>query len=185
MLQIRSNTFETNSSSTHALCLFNDDTRVDCNLDELDIIVKPFTDEDQAEFNEPHVFITVEDKLRYFWTIYNNQHLMYQEKSATDFMKLLQETCPHVMFATSFARIENDYSTFAHYTYLEDYEYVLSDRWCGEEYLVKSITTVEEMKRMLLEGVIIFGDRDQHDYYGDSLVEKEIRKYTKISSVTG
>lgn len=184
MIQIRNSCFETNSSSTHALCLYKDNTKNKVDFDAK-LVIKPYTDDDYSKFTEPHVFVTAEEKLRYFWTIYNNLYLDDRRTdygSAAEFMKLVQEVFPNVYFATQFST-DDVYANFRWYLYLEDYDYVLSD--CDDEYLVKKLRTVEDIKNFFIKGVIIFGDRDIVDYLGDSIVENKIDEYQKIASVSG
>lgn len=59
MIKIRSNCFETNSSSTHALCLdtackFPKYTKE--HLAAFTDVVYPFSPEEASKFDDPHVF---------------------------------------------------------------------------------------------------------------------------------
>lgn len=164
MITVRHGVFETNSSSTHALCL---DTQnkfpkyTEEHLEAFTDVVYPFSPEEASEFNDPHVFVDLKDKIRYFWTIFIREYLGGTEWEQERFMCKLQSCVPQASFAYKFPLYkDNDVWFRENAAYMEDAEYVLD----GES---DSITrwSVDQLRSFLLEGVIVFGDRDNYDYF--------------------
>lgn len=192
MIQIRNNVFETNSSSTHALCLKKDENSY-ISIDSVDWMaeyyIEPFTEEDYSKWDDPHVISSITDKLRYFWTIYNNLYLddpMYSD-SCTEWMRKVQSWLPKVkwvfQFDTNFDTASYCNAVIHKGVYLEDYEYVMKDE---NDCLIDYISTESSFKNFLLNGVIVFGDRNLPSrQWGDSAIEDKIEEFKKITSVTG
>ena len=181
MIKIRKNCFETNSSSTHALCL---DTKNNFprytqeHLDAFTYTVQPFKDDG---FDDPHIFSELTDKLRYFWTIWLRQSFYgHDETLFQEFMGKLQSIVPNAVFAYQFphyTEVTTWYSINGNTAYMEDSDYVL-DEEDSENILYWS---VDKIKDFLLNGVIIFGDRDNYDY---SLMESKIELFIKNKNLT-
>ena len=161
MIKIRSNCFETNSSSTHALCLdtackFPKYTKE--HLEAFTDVVYPFSPEEASEFNDPHVFVELKDKIRYFWTIFVREYFGNTEWEQERFMCKLQKVVPQASFAYKFPMYEENVWFRHNAAYMEDCQYVIDSdsdsitRW-----------TVEELEAFLLNGVIVFGDRDNYN----------------------
>ena len=162
MIKIRSNCFETNSSSTHALCLdtackFPKYTKE--HLEAFTDVVYPFSEEEASKFNDPHVFVELKDKIRYFWTIFVREYFGSTKWEQERFMCKLQKVVPQASFAYKFPLYEEDVWFRDNAAYMEDCQYVLDSdsdsvtRW-----------TVEELESFLLNGVIVFGDRDNYNH---------------------
>ena len=165
MKQIRKNVFETNSSSTHALCLDTLNKYPKYTKEHLEAftdIIYPFSLEEASEFDDPHVFFELKDKIRYFWTIFVKNYFGNTEYEQEEFMCKLQTLVPQASFAYKFPIYENDeYVWFRNNAaYMEDAEYVLD----GEE---GSVTRwpIGELEAFLLNGVIVFGDRDNYNCF--------------------
>ena len=166
MIKIRKNCFETNSSSTHALCLDTTNKYEKYTQEHLDAfteIVYPFSKDEVYKFNDPHVFVNLEDKIRYLWTIFVREYFGNTTHDQEMFMCKLQTIVPQASFAYRFPLYDKEYVWFRdNAAYMEDAEYVLAD----DEYNTDSIVrwTVEELKDFLLNGVIVFGDRDNYNH---------------------
>lgn len=180
MIKIRSNCFETNSSSTHALCLDKTNKYPKYTEDHLEAftdVVYPFSPEEASEFNDPHVFVDLKDKLRYFWTIFVREYFGDTNKEQEDFMCRLQTLVPQASFAYKFPHIQDDEWTFFrdNAAYMEDANYVLD----GDE---DSVTrwSVDELREFLLNGIIVFGDRDNDDYI---LHDSKIKLFIKDNNL--
>ena len=188
MRQIRKNVFETNSSSTHALCL---DTRNNYpkytkeHLEAFTDVIYPFSEEEASKFNEPHIFFELKDKVRYFWTIFVREYFGNTNKEQEDFMCKLQTILPQVSFAYKFPHLKDgDWTYFRdNAAYMEDAEYVIND-----EYDSVAKWGISKLKDFLLNGVIVFGDRDNYDYFlHETRIESFIRdnKLKVVADYTG
>lgn len=192
MLQVRKSTFETNSSSTHAFVI---DTREDSfkyteeHLEAFTEGIYPFTDGEVGMLPDPFILTDLKDKVRYLWTVYirNNFYDTSRTDSATMFMGRIQALIPNAVFCFKFPDPGNDY-TVGYYAvnevaYLEDSDYVMND------YHGNDITAWDDtkLKQWLLEGAVIFGDRDRLDIVGDSLIESiyEQSHYERLLCVSG
>ena len=176
MIKIRKNCFETNSSSTHALCLDVRNSYPKYTMEHLEAftdVIYPFSPEEASEFNDPHVFYELKDKIRYFWTIFVRDYLGNTDHEQEQFMCKLQTILPQASFAYRFPKYDNgEYIWFRNNAaYMEDAEYVLD----GDE---GSVTRwpIGELEAFLLNGVIVFGDRDKYDY---ALCEAKIERFIK------
>ena len=152
MLQIRYNVFETNSSSTHSLSMTNkyiSDTEFDDSVFGKTYIVKPFEDD---EIDDEMEFHSVEDKLRYFLTLYYQTLERELDSPCTEFMKLLKNVFPNTVFSLEFGT-----------TYVfEDGEYFFDNYG----YEAECIALMDEytLKKFMLYGTINFGNREREEY---------------------
>lgn len=176
MVKIRNGCFETNSSSTHALCLDTSNKYPKYTQEHLDAFtytVLPFKDEG---FDEPHVFSDLTDKLRYFWTIWLQKSFYgHDETLFQAFMGKLQSIVPNAVFAYQFPHYTEDttwYTINNNTKYMEDSDYVLDE----EDSNNILHWSVDKIKDFLLNGVIVFGDRDNYDYrFFESVIDLLIR----------
>ena len=164
MIQIRHNVFETNSSSTHALCLDTENNFPKYTQEHLDAftdVVLPFSDN---IFHEPHIFSDLKDKIRYFWTIwikkasYGEDTELFQK-----FIGKLQSLVPQATFAYKFPHCSDDttwYTIGQNAVYMEDSDYVFDE----EDTDGILFWPTERIREFLLTGVIVFGNRDNYDY---------------------
>ena len=164
MIKIRKNCFETNSSSTHALCLDVKNTYFKYTKDHLEAftdVVYPFSPEEASKFNDPHVFFELKDKIRYFWTIFIRDSYCDNDMEQK-FMCKLQTVVPQASFAYNFPIYEEHVYVRDNAAYMEDAEYVLRD----DDYNNDSVSrwTVDELEDFLLNGVIVFGNRDNYNH---------------------
>ena len=164
MIKIRKNCFETNSSSTHALCLDvknNYPKYTQEHLEAFTDVVYPFSPGEASEFDDPHVFFELKDKIRYLWTVFVYNYLGDTDQEQEEFMCKLQTIVPQASFAYRFPKYNNEqYIWFKdNAAYMEDAKYVLN----GEAHSVTR-WTIEELKSFLLNGVIVFGDRDNYNH---------------------
>ena len=163
MIKIRKNCFETNSSSTHALCLdvrnsYSKYTKE--HLEAFTDVIYPFSPEEASKFNDPHVFYELKDKIRYFWTIFVREALGCSSEEQ-EFMCKLQTIVPQASFAYKFPHYEEHVWYRDNAAYMEDAEYVLR----YDKYNKDSVASwsIGELEAFLLNGVIVFGDRDNYN----------------------
>ena len=162
--QIRKGVFETNSSSTHALCLDITNMYPKYTTEHLEAftdVIYPFSEEEAVKFNEPHVFFELKDKIRYFWTIFVREYFGNTDKEQEDFMCKLQTIVPKASFAYRFPQFQDkEWIYFRdNAAYMEDAQYVLD----SDEDSVAN-WSIGELESFLLNGVIVFGSRDNYDY---------------------
>ena len=154
MLQIRRNVFETNSSSTHSLSMTNkyiEEDEYDNDVFERRYIIRPFKEDEVDDTMEFH---TVEDKLRYFLTLY---YQTWHYDSDPDsyrikFLLLLKKVFPNAIFS-----LEPGY----HYVF-EDGEYFFESYFETPE--CAKFMDEYTLKKFMLYGTINFGDRDREEY---------------------
>mgnify|MGYP003317976794 CR=1 FL=1 len=176
MIKIRNNCFETNSSSTHALCLDVRNNYPKYTMEHLEAftdVIYPFSPEEASKFNDPHVFYELKDKIRYFWTIFIREALGNSSEEQ-EFMCKLQTILPQASFAYKFPHYEEHVWYRDNAAYMEDAEYVLR----YDKYNKDSVTSwpIGELEAFLLNGVIVFGDRDRYDYV---LHETKVEQFIK------
>lgn len=152
MKQIRRCVFETNSSSTHSLSMTNqhiDDVDLESEIFEKTYIIRRFN---SNEIDDVMELTTVENKLRYFLTLYYqtlySDH--YPDTPRMQFMKMLKKIFPNAIFELDF---ECCYI-------FEDGEWFFDDTEpeCAE--LIDERT----LKKFMLYGIINFGDRNREEY---------------------
>ena len=168
---IRSNIFETNSSSIHCLTI---DKYNELEPDFSDVIydITPFRHDELKYFG--NTFTTVEDKLRYLWTI----RMLYDESApkldyeydkdlnynpweerewVDEFTSMLKSIFPNVNF------IETEVD------YLEDYEYLREDPKMLDEHFIRHLVN---------EGIIVFTERNYNSWEEEYFIEDlRIKKY--------
>ena len=169
MKQIRRNTFETNSSSTHAIA-FSDKYRkyTDDDLLNLKGTFKPFTRDDVPEYL--YVYDTLEDKVR--WLLSSIAQIN-DEYSTLKIRSLLAEVLPNAELVLP---SENEY-----YYVLEDID-ILWQEW-ENEYPGQKLEDKDTLTKFLKEGVVIWGSRDycsidRSSYHSD--VELKLREFDNI-----
>ena len=183
LIQIRNNTFETNSSSTHAFA-YQKNKKLDIDFENYEANITPFLADEKITI-PIHAFESVEDKLRYFYTQYRwywkpDDEYWYNYTALYNFMQLIFEIFPKVKF-----NLDEPCQT-GELLYLEDADCIFDDYWNDPEDLYNQIKDAEAMKKFFNEGIIYFGSRD---YYGDFDPWDEVWHYNKdiekITSVTG
>lgn len=190
MLNVRQNTFETNSSSTHAFaidCKEESFKYTDEHLEAFTELIYPFTNDELSMFGDPVIFTDLKDKVRYFWTVFVRE-CSTEDDSAYVFMGKLQKLLPQASFCLKFEPYTGN-SYYGHFTavstvaYLEDANYVMSDDH-GDDI---TMWDIETLKKLLLEGVIVFGDRDNVDAFGDSVLDNilECPHYKILNKISG
>ncbi len=188
MRQIRRNTFETNSSSTHAFAYVNNKNN-EVDFENYEDFITPYLREEDIKIELPiHKFETVHDMLRYFYTQYRfwwkpDEETWYNYTPLYNFMQTIFEIFPKVTFD-----LDKKYDPWEELMYFEDADYIFDDYWGVDnpEYLYNQLEDAEAMKKFFNKGIIYFGSRD---YYGDFDPWEPAWKYnkdiTKITSVTG
>lgn len=158
MINIRSNCFETNSSSTHCLVIKTEESEQDCSVNDIfnkQYIVYPFT-----EYVYEAEYTTIEDKLRYFLTIY------YQgDEYHTSLMQKLSKLFPNALFIRDF-RSDEAYSP---------HPYIFED---AEHYSEVFNPTEEELSDFMLNGTIYFGNRDDNEFY--EFTKYDVKKHSRF-----
>lgn len=186
MRQIRHNTFETNSSSTHAFA-YHKKMNLNIDFENYEANITPFLKHEKI-IAPIHKFESVEDKLRYFYTQYRfwwkpDDENWYNYTPVYNFMQTIFDIFPKVTFD-----LDKKYDPWNELMYFEDADYIFDDYWGVDypKYLYNQVKDVETMKKFFTEGVIYFGSRD---YYGDFDPWDEVWHYNKdiekITSVTG
>lgn len=152
---IRKNTFETNSSSIHCLVVSKNAPLVD--FSNLKLFITPYKEE---EVNDTMTFNTIEDKLRYLWTIVCLNYSYHDnEEEADELTSALRAVFPKVNF------LDMDYTP----GYLEDYDYVFKNNL---------IYTDEFLNKLVSSGSIDFTTRDyQEDNWEFEAYINTLRKY--------
>lgn len=170
MRQIRKNTFETNSSSTHAIA-FSDKYRKYTNEDLLNLkgTFKPFTRDDVPKYL--YVYDTLEDKLR--WLLSSIAQYNPEDDIDLPIKQLLKEVLPN---ATLIYHGEKDF-----YYELEDIDIMWED-W-DDGYPGQLLENAEVLEEFLKEGVVVWGSRDHCSrdrsfYHSD--VELKLREFDNI-----
>ena len=153
MIKIRSNCFETNSSSTHCLVIKAEHSEQDNITEDVfnkQYIVYPFTESVyKAEYT------TIEDKLRYFLTIYYQGDEYY-----TALMEQVSNLFPNALFIRDFNH---------------NHSYVFEDA----EYYVDDLSfTDDELRDFMLNGTVYFGNRDNEDFY--DFTHYDVKKNSKF-----
>ena len=163
MINIRKNCFETNSSSTHALCLDVTNKYPKYTTEHLEAftdVIYPFSPEEALKFNEPHVFFELKDKLRYLWTVFVHNYLGNASNEQGEFMCKLQTIVPQASFGYKFPIFTEKGTWFReNAAYMEDSCYVLDDYPGSLIYW-----PIGELESFLLNGVVVFGDRDNYNH---------------------
>lgn len=152
MFQVRRNVFETNSSSTHSLSMtkeYINETEFDDDVFNRKYVIKPFKSDDVDDVMEFH---SVEDKLRYFLTLYYQSWDDTPDSRKEDFMRLLKKVFPNTIFSLE----------FGHPYVFEDGEYFFDGYFDAPE----CVELIDEytLKKFMLYGTINFGDRDREEY---------------------
>lgn len=186
MIKIRPNCFETNSSSTHAFVIDTSPEATRYTKDHFEAfteLIFPFSREEVSNWDDPHLLTDLKDKVRYFWTIYLYHNFSDADDKATNFMKKLQSILPQAIFCLQFPEPNGSYLLYDYLPYLEDGDYVLNHSE-GDNLVTWTITQIESL---LADGVIIFGDRDLTDYFGDSIIDNVIEqsKYKILNKISG
>ena len=148
---IRLETFETNSSSIHCLTVLKD-TKIDDEVFNVKCKILPYTDD---EINDPKEFKTINEKLRYLWTLRcKGQDFGVDDEKIDEFTSMLKSIFPNV----DFCEIENP-------AYMEDFEYGFDEIEMYDEIFIK---------KWFSDGIGYFTSRDYR--YGDRQMEYYIDK---------
>lgn len=134
---IRQNTFETNSSSIHCLVVSKDVQPRD--FSDLKLTITPYK---RGEVGEWMQFKTIEEKLRYLWTIRckADEYSGYED-SVDELTSMLKAVFSNCNF------LDMDYEV----EYLEDFEYLFDNILLYDENFIR---------RLVSEGSIDFTTRD-------------------------
>ena len=182
MRQVRRNTFETNSSSTHAFAYHKKKT-LNIDFENYEADIEPFLKDYKVDI-PIHKFESVEDKLRYFYTQYRwywkpDDEDWYNYTTLHNFMELIFKIFPKVKF-----NLDENYSC-GDLLYLEDADCVFDDYFDDTEDLYNQIKDMETMKKFFNEGVIYFGSRDYYDHNPWDEIWHYNKDIEKIISVSG
>lgn len=152
MIQIRRNVFETNSSSTHSLSMTNEyinDTEFDESVFDKGYIIKPFN---KNEVDDHMELYSIENKLRYFLTLYYQSWDDTPDSYKNKFMQLLKKVFPNAIFSLE----------FGHKYIFEDGEYFFDSYFDIAE--CAKLMDEYTIKKFMLYGAINFGNRDWEEY---------------------
>lgn len=155
MFKIRQGTFETNSSSVHSLSVKKTD-KIDVNIFNISLTIEPFYKRDFEVYQDLFIFTTLEDKLKYIWTLLIRSR---DEVRAKELFKLFHNV--------TFIKPENPLDTY----YFEDSDGLFDTDSFGVPEVDKR--TLEQWKRWLCSGIVIIYSRDTYDRYGDNTLDIE------------
>lgn len=154
MFKIRKNMFETNSSSVHSLTVSKKAayTPDEAKSFEMSLLVRPFSPEDFEKYqvrDSLWILDTVEDRLRYLWTVGQRSGASGKEKAS----KLIHSIFPNVSL--------QDVTNFGDVAYIEDCEFLFFDS-AFEEVILCDHWDKETWKRWFLKGYLIIYSRDEY-----------------------
>lgn len=156
----RSNTFETNSSSTHCIALSNKIQYPKSYLNAIKGIFSPYYEGMQIQMDDVNIYETPESKL--VWLLTATQHL------DADDQKIIVDEIERIL-----PNVNIDMGKGELYS-IEDIEYLWDD--VKPEYFTGS-----NLEKFLLEDVVIWGNRDLYDeVLGMSKIERIINAYSGI-----
>ena len=185
LIQIRRNIFETNSSSTHAFAFYKQ-LKPEIDFENYEAIIDYYHKD--ADLDYPiHTFDDLESKLRYFYTVYcyeANPNDTCINEACKNFMEKIFHIFPKVKW------VDPPTDQYSEVFYLEDVNYVFYDgEFSYEDELHHKLSSEEDIKNFLQNGVIYFGDRDCGNPYAALTPWEEIWDYNtdieKITSVSG
>lgn len=196
MIKIRNNCFETNSSSTHALILNNDDyynkvSELDLlilsHLPELEMDIKIFTGEPDDKTYEGKEYSTYEgsfsniiDKIRYLYTCMCQDGLYEKDDDGNIIIDEGSKAYNIYIKLKDFMPKLNFIPPKDGYCYVfEDCEYVINDFY--ESNLFKELRT---LGLFLLKGRITYCNRDD-DYQLSEELHEIVKENNKGSLITG
>lgn len=172
MFSTRKNTFETNSSSTHCLAFDGKVKYDDQYLLNMCGVITPYQDGDDIQYDEINIYTRPEDKIKWILTSlrqanYETDHLNEYKNTISNYLK---ELCPNVKI-DFFDNLDSYYEW-------EDIEYAWSDYELECNCL---LTSKEDFKKFLLQGTVIWGNRDLTDDNGwTSIINNVIKEYPII-----
>ena len=185
MIQIRRNTFETNSSSTHAFAYYKE-VKPEIDFENYEATID-YYHKDAKLIYPIHTFDDLESKLRYFYTVYcyeanPNEEEFHRNQACKNFMEKIFNIFPKVTWMDA---PEDQYEEVL---YLEDANYVFytGEFSVGDE-IQHKLRTEDEIKNFLQNGVIYFGDRDAGNYWHSPWDDVWIynKNIEQITSATG
>ena len=127
-----------------------DDVNFDDYIFNNKYIINPFKSDEIDDIMEIR---SVEDKLKYFLTLYYQSWDDTPGSDKVKFMKLLKRVFPNAIFSLE----------FGHVYVFEDGEYFFDGYFDAAE--CKKLIDEYTLKKFMLYGVINFGDRDREEYY--------------------
>lgn len=164
MIQIRRGVFETNSSSTHSLTIWDSlelTPEQEKRLQDCDYIIEPldgiYTNTYTAEKDD------IKGKLTYLWTLY----LENNGDGTDEAFRVIQSVVPNTIF-----RIIPRSSKYI----LEDGGYLFDKEWNGESEIQPWIKNPELLKAFLINGEVHQWDRDYEEM-------NNINKHLKYSAL--
>ncbi len=188
MIKVRNSCFETNSSSTHALIVSNDDflnRDIDSDIDKLSAFdiegnIEMLSGEisDRLENNVSYgiykgKFTNIIDKLRYLYTVLIQDNLYYERNNHVYINESSDAYTIFVMLEKLFPKVKFIPPKKAFNYIFEDCEYLVGDI-LKSEYL----TTVRGLVAFFLKGRVEYCDRDY-----DSDLSDELHKEAKDNNL--
>ena len=173
MINIRKNTFETNSSSTHCLAFDNKVKYDEKYLKNIKGVITPYQDGDDIQYNQINIYEKLEDKIK--WLLSSLRQATYENDDIQDYITRiknnLKDLCPDL-------EIDMLPNLDSYYEW-EDIEYGWSD-WDGEPDLYLLLDK-NNLKKFLLESTVIWGDRDYSEYTWGYYIDDTIKNnYNEI-----
>lgn len=183
MIQIRKNTFETNSSSTHCLVINNE---ADFGEDAFNAKYDVFAGKSEPiyvngkEIPDGECFISVQDKLSYLarlicMQLRSEEDDWDSELPANKLLALLKELFPN----TDFSAVNHERYEY----YYEDGDWVLEESAFDDKLEFEPFLDINVLKDLFLRGIIYFGSRDTKGYadFVDAVYEKSKTPKASIS----
>lgn len=171
MITIRKNTFETNSSSTHAICFGTNENKITSEeLHKVNSTFKYWTKDSKTNYSDYiNVYTTLEDKLT--WLLTSMKQAGLENPFVINMKYLLEKIMPNATF---------DYGNpDEHYYEFEDIDWLWND-W-NDNPDGWSLLNEPTLIKFLCEGVVVWGDRD---YYNPrtwgSFIDDKIAEYPEL-----
>lgn len=153
MFKIRNSVFETNSSSVHSLS-FKKSDKINKELFNITTTINVFTEADFDKDQTLFIFKTLEEKLRYIWTLAVREHNVVGAN-------LLKELFPNVTFVKPTDPFDAYYFEDSDWLFYKgSFTVTEADKW-----------TLEQWKKWFSSGTVVIYSRDEYDRYGDDTLD--------------
>lgn len=172
MISIRKNTFETNSSSTHAICYSKDtpnhivERYTPEQLKNINKKFKYWTSESHTKNKGINIYLSLEDRLT--WLLTSMKQSGLDNPFVIQLRYDLSQIMPNAIFDLG---NEDEY-----YYEFEDIEIIWWDYF--EDFDGSFLLDRDQLIKFLCEGIVVWGSRDIYDWsLNKSVIEEDIHKF--------
>ena len=170
MITVRKGSFETNSSSTHAICYSRDTIDYEVErytpeqLRKVNKEFKIWTPKSKTLHMDGNIYTTLEDRLT--WLLSSMRQAQLDNPFVIQVRYMLEQLMPNARF--DFGEDLDCYYEF------EDIE-ILWDDYCNDyEYFLQE----ENLLKFLCEGIVVWGNRDWYDWsLQESIIDIHISQF--------